>query len=109
MNDVQLTPCGASMTQSFYGSTRVSGGAQVDGDVGEQVFPIGAQNLLNPTILQYYPPGIRATALGWALGVGRLGAVLGPVIGGLLLDANLALRLNFWVFAAVGTLAALAI
>ena len=32
-----------------------------------------------------YPTSIRSTGVGWALGTGRLGAVLGPVIGGFLL------------------------
>ena len=32
-----------------------------------------------------YPPRIRNTGTGWALGVGRLGNIAGPLFGGLLL------------------------
>jgi MFS transporter, AAHS family, 4-hydroxybenzoate transporter len=32
-----------------------------------------------------YPTGIRANGTGWALGIGRIGAIIGPVIGGALL------------------------
>ena len=35
-----------------------------------------------------YPTVIRSTGVGWALGVGRLGAVAGPVIGGILLSLS---------------------
>src|SRR3712207_7830453 len=47
----------------------------------------------------------RASALGWALGIGRAGAILGPLVGGFLLAAGLALNWNFYFFAAVGLLA----
>ena len=33
-----------------------------------------------------YPPAIRATGAGWALGVGRIGTISGPLLGGLLLS-----------------------
>jgi AAHS family 4-hydroxybenzoate transporter-like MFS transporter len=32
-----------------------------------------------------YPTAIRATGLGWAFGIGRIGAIIGPLLGGLLL------------------------
>ncbi|HEY2120815.1 MAG TPA: hypothetical protein VGH37_16620 [Candidatus Acidoferrum sp.] len=32
-----------------------------------------------------YPPAIRSTGTGWALGVGRVGTIAGPLLGGLLL------------------------
>jgi benzoate transport len=35
-----------------------------------------------------YPPEMRGTGIGWALGVGRIGAVLGPIVGGLLVGAG---------------------
>lgn len=33
-----------------------------------------------------YPSVIRATGVGWAVGIGRLGAIAGPVVGGLLMS-----------------------
>jgi len=35
-----------------------------------------------------YPSTMRATGTGWAIGLSRFGAMLGPLIGGLLLDAG---------------------
>jgi AAHS family 4-hydroxybenzoate transporter-like MFS transporter len=46
---------------------------------------VGTQNALNASSAQLYPPGIRATGVGWAIGVGRIGGALGPSIAGLLL------------------------
>ena len=52
---------------------------------------------------------MRSTALGWALGVGRIGGILGPTIGGILLTSGLTLQLNFLIFAIPGVIAALAV
>jgi len=32
-----------------------------------------------------YPPAIRSTGAGWALGAGRVGTIAGPLLGGILL------------------------
>jgi len=47
-----------------------------------------------------YPADMRNTGVGWALGVGRIGAVLGPIVGGLLVGAHMALPVIFAIFAA---------
>jgi AAHS family 4-hydroxybenzoate transporter-like MFS transporter len=47
-------------------------------------FVIGTQTGANGTSSIVYPSSVRATGVGWALGVGRLGAVLGPFLGGLM-------------------------
>lgn len=65
---------------------------------------IGTQNLLNVYVTRYYPPHARATGIGWALGVGRFGAILGPVIGGAVLASGADLAWNFFIFAAVAVL-----
>jgi AAHS family benzoate transporter-like MFS transporter len=56
-----------------------------------------------------YVDNNRATALGWAAGVGRLGAISGPIVGGALLTAGIAYPWGFYVFAVVGALGALAV
>ncbi|WP_067932457.1 MFS transporter [Alicyclobacillus kakegawensis] len=43
---------------------------------------IGAQFGLNAVAATIYPTSIRSTGVGWALGVGRLGSVIGPLVGG---------------------------
>lgn len=42
---------------------------------------IGAQIAANALTVEHYPPDIRATGIGWALGVGRIGSIVGPLIG----------------------------
>lgn len=46
----------------------------------------GGQIGLNAVTAASYPTPIRATAIGWALGIGRVGSILGPTIGGALLS-----------------------
>jgi len=46
---------------------------------------IGGQNAMNAAAAMVYPTYIRSTGVGWCLGVGRIGAILGPVLGGAML------------------------
>ncbi|AJF00428.1 MFS transporter [Pandoraea apista] len=46
---------------------------------------IGGQPALNALAATYYPTSLRSTGIGWSLGVGRIGSVLGPVLGGALM------------------------
>ena len=46
---------------------------------------IGGQAALNALGATYYPTAGRSTGVGWALGIGRIGAILGPVLAGELL------------------------
>ncbi|WP_428910865.1 MFS transporter [Niallia sp. Krafla_26] len=70
---------------------------------------VGTQNLTHSYTSQFYPVTMRSTALGWALGIGRIGGIMGPTIGGILLTSGLTLQLNFLVFAIPGIIAALAV
>jgi len=70
---------------------------------------IGTQILLYANTAQFYPLAIRSTGIGWASGVGRIGAIVGPLLGGSLMAAALPLKMNFLVFAVPGLVAALAI
>ncbi|MFS7873655.1 MFS transporter [Streptomyces asiaticus] len=68
---------------------------------------LGTQILLNVYIAGRYPAEFRATALGTALALGRLGGIAGPLYGGVLLDSHLPSAWNFYAFAlpaAVGAL-----
>ena len=51
-------------------------------------FVAGAIIGLYTIVPDLYPPEIRNTGTGWALGIGRLGAVIGPSIAGLLIEAG---------------------
>lgn len=43
---------------------------------------LGGQSALNALAAAFYPTSVRSTGAGWALGIGRLGSIFGPVIGG---------------------------
>lgn len=66
---------------------------------------MGAQSLLNAFISQYYPHDVRSTGIGLANGVGRLGGMLGPTLGGMLLSLNTSTSLCFIAFALPGVFA----
>lgn len=70
---------------------------------------IGSQNIANSYISQYYPAYIRSTGSGMAFGIGRIGAIVGPTLGGILLSMNVTLQMNFLIFAIPGVIAAIAI
>ncbi len=46
-----------------------------------------------------YPTSIRSTGIGWAIGLGRSGAVVGPAVAGYLIAAGLDMSANFSIFA----------
>lgn len=64
----------------------------------------GTQILLNGFVVNYYPTNVRAAAIGWLAGFGRLGGVAGPMVGGLLLAAGLEVQQIFLVLASVAVL-----
>ncbi len=55
-----------------------------------------------------YPTEVRATGVGWAIGAGRTGAIVGPVLGGLLIGIGLSMSANFIVFVIPVVVAAVA-
>lgn len=70
---------------------------------------IGAQILLYTFVAQYYPSSVRSTGMGWASGIGRIGAIVGPVLTGALLAFDLPHQMNFLAIAIPGIIAAIAI
>lgn len=59
----------------------------------------GGQTAANALAAEFYPTAIRSTGVGWALGIGRIGSIIGPTVGGLLLAGGIATRQIFWVAA----------
>jgi AAHS family 4-hydroxybenzoate transporter-like MFS transporter len=43
---------------------------------------------MNAFAATFYPTYLRSTGLGWALGIGRVGAIVGPYIGGSMIGAK---------------------
>lgn len=70
---------------------------------------IGSQILLYTFVAQFYPTTVRSTGMGWASGIGRIGAIVGPVLTGALLTLNLPHQMNFMMIAIPGLIAAVAI
>lgn len=70
---------------------------------------IGSQIVLYSFASQFYPTEIRSTGVGWSSGVGRLGGIIGPVVGGALLAMNLPFQQNFMLLAVPGIIAAIAV
>jgi AAHS family 4-hydroxybenzoate transporter-like MFS transporter len=60
---------------------------------------VGSQPGLNALAATYYPTYLRSTGVGWALGVGRVGAIVGPMIGGALLAQQWTTQQLFWAAA----------
>ncbi len=56
---------------------------------------VGAQIGANAYAAAFYPTAFRATGVGWALGIGRVGSIVGPLIGGVLLSLNVPLATIF--------------
>ena len=69
---------------------------------------IGGQNASHALSSEFYPTRIRSTGVGWALGIGRIGSIVGPVVGGLLLTQNTPMRDVFWAALIPATIAATA-
>ena len=60
---------------------------------------VGGQPGLNTLAATYYPTVARSTGVGAALGVGRLGAIIGPYAGGVLLAQQWSAQQLFWAAA----------
>jgi AAHS family 4-hydroxybenzoate transporter-like MFS transporter len=56
---------------------------------------IGGQTGANALAASFYPTYIRSTGVGWALGIGRIGSVVGPIFGGIMLSLRLPLTTVF--------------
>jgi MFS transporter, AAHS family, 4-hydroxybenzoate transporter len=56
-----------------------------------------------------YPTQIRATGVGGAIGIGRVGAIVGPMLGGFLIGSGFTMSTNFMIFAVPTVIAGVAI
>jgi AAHS family 4-hydroxybenzoate transporter-like MFS transporter len=70
---------------------------------------IGAQMCFPTLVAAYYPSALRATGIGWTMGAGRIGAIVGPAFTGLLLERKLATSDLFYIGAATTLLAVAAL
>ncbi len=61
---------------------------------------LGIQLALNALASIIYPTALRASGVGWALGIGRVGSIVGPIVGGILISMHLTLQ-QLYLFAAI--------
>jgi AAHS family 4-hydroxybenzoate transporter-like MFS transporter len=69
---------------------------------------VGGQTAANALAAGFYPTSVRSTGVGWALGIGRIGSIVGPLIGGALLTAKWSTGSVFIAAASAALCAALA-
>jgi AAHS family 4-hydroxybenzoate transporter-like MFS transporter len=67
--------------------------------VAGALFGAGGTQGANALAGSYYPTYIRSTGLGWALGVGRIGAIVGTLLGGVLVTLKWDLQAVFFAAA----------
>jgi AAHS family 4-hydroxybenzoate transporter-like MFS transporter len=73
------------------------------------VFSIGAQMCTIALCASFYETSLRATGVGWAIGIGRIGSIVGPVLGGVLIAAGMAAVSLFILVGAMSIGSAIAI
>jgi MFS transporter, AAHS family, 4-hydroxybenzoate transporter len=69
---------------------------------------VGGQIAANALAATFYPTSVRATGVGWALGIGRVGSIVGPLVGGVLLTMKWSTASVFMAAASAALCAALA-
>src|SRR6202158_3789148 len=69
---------------------------------------VGGQIASNALAATYYPTTMRSSGVGWALGIGRIGSILGPLIGGIMLARQVGAESLFLAAAMPALIASLA-
>ena len=69
---------------------------------------VGGQIASNALTATFYPTAIRSTGVGWALGIGRIGSIVGPLVGGAMLARDMGAQSLFAAAAVPALVAAVA-
>ncbi len=94
---------------ALFGMASASLGWAFAAAVGMGVFLFACMAGLYGLVPSTYPAEVRATGMGWTIGIGRLGAILAPTMAGLLLDRGWQPASLYYVFALPLIAAALAV
>jgi MFS family permease len=86
---------GAAAAMLLFGSVPMSVAATMGTAFMIGVLLQGGYNGVWPLAAQTYPAQVRATGIGWAIGIGRSGAIVGPFVGGQLMAAQVGLPILF--------------
>jgi AAHS family 4-hydroxybenzoate transporter-like MFS transporter len=90
---------GASVCVFFIGMAGASVAFQALAVFAAGICVVGGQTGSNALAAESYATSVRSTGVGWALGIGRIGSIVGPVLGGVLLSSHLEMRRVFWAAA----------
>ncbi len=69
---------------------------------------VGGQIASNALTATYYPTAMRSTGVGWALGIGRVGSIVGPLVGGVMLSRHVGTETLFVAAAGPALIACIA-
>ena len=104
-----ITYIGAFLINAVFGSVASAGAVVVLSTVAFTGFVLNGSNVnLAAVATGLYPTRARSTGVGWAIGIGRVGAITGSLIGGVLLRTQLRLSLLYPLVGSILLLAALA-
>ncbi|MEI9890270.1 MAG: MFS transporter [Caulobacteraceae bacterium] len=100
---------GTSVFCFLLGSAGQNPGLVVAAASAAGLFVVGGQAGANAFVGNFYPSHVRATGIGWALGVGRLGTILGSFVIGKLIEAGANAHTLFEICAVPGLFSAVVI
>ena len=103
-----LTYLGAALFIALIGSVGALPVLIVATTFGAGFCVVGGQNAMNALASTLYPTYIRSTGVGWALGIGRIGTMVGSALGGLLVGLHLPIPTVFAITAVPALCAAAA-
>jgi AAHS family benzoate transporter-like MFS transporter len=69
---------------------------------------VSASLILTSYLGDYLAPFVRSAGIGWALSFARIGALIGPLLGGYIASLNIGAQWNFYSFAIAAAIAAIA-
>lgn len=84
---------------ALFGAASSSLGWAFAAAFGMGVFLFASMAGLYGLVPATYPPAVRATGMGWAIGIGRFGAIVAPTMAGLLVDGGWRPASLYYVFA----------
>ena len=96
---VTLMVASGSVAVALLGYLYGSVGALYSGLAVIGLLVIGGQQNAPAISVQLYPQRMRSAGVGWQFAAGRFGSILGPIIGGRLLAANVSVQSLFMLIA----------
>jgi AAHS family benzoate transporter-like MFS transporter len=69
---------------------------------------VSASLILTSYLGYYLAPFVRSAGIGWALSFARIGALIGPLLGGYIASLNVGAQWNFYAFSVAAAVAAVA-